>query len=99
METLNLNCEKRQLGTRGMVRALRRSGKIPAVVYGPKTTATPITVAGLSLKASVAGDASQRLLRLQAADSELNGRHVIIKDVQRAPISGEGLHTDLSQVD
>jgi large subunit ribosomal protein L25 len=99
METLNLNCEKRELGTRGKVRALRRIGKVPAVVYGPRTAAMPIAVAGLSLKASVTGDASQRLLRLQAAESDLNGRHVIIKDVQRAPISGEVLHADLYEVD
>ena len=99
METLDLNCEKRELGTKGKVRALRRMGKVPGVVYGPKTAAMPIALAGLSLKASVTGDASQRLLRLQAAESDLNGRHVIIKDVQRAPITGEFLHADLYEVD
>jgi len=99
METLDLNCEKRELGTKGKVRALRRVGKVPGVVYGPKTAAMPIALAGLSLKASVTGDASQRLLRLQAAESDLNGRHVIIKDVQRAPITGEFLHADLYEVD
>jgi large subunit ribosomal protein L25 len=99
METLDLNCEKRELGTKGKVRSLRRVGKVPGVVYGPKTAAMPIALAGLSLKASVTGDASQRLLRLQAAESDLNGRHVIIKDVQRAPITGEFLHADLYEVD
>lgn len=99
METLNLNCEKRELGTKGKVRALRREGKVPAVVYGPKTAAMAIAVAVPSLKASVIGDAAQRLLRLQAADSDLNGRHVIIKDVQREPISGAYLHADLYEVD
>lgn len=99
METLNLNCEKRELGTKGKVRALRREGKVPAVVYGPKTAAMPIALIGASLKASVKGDAAQRLLKLQAAGSDLDGRHVIIKDVQRAPISGEFLHADLYEVD
>jgi large subunit ribosomal protein L25 len=99
METLDLNCEKRELGTKAKVRSLRRVGKVPGVVYGPKVPAMPIALAGLSLKASVTGDASQRLLRLQAAESDLNGRHVIIKDVQRAPITGEFLHADLYEVD
>ncbi|MGO9059283.1 MAG: 50S ribosomal protein L25 [Candidatus Binataceae bacterium] len=99
METLNLTCEKRELGTKGKVRALRRDGKVPAVVYGPKTTAMAIAVAGSSLRASVIGDAAQRLLKLQAPETDLNGRHVIIKDVQRAPISGEFLHADLYEVD
>ncbi len=99
METLDLNCEKRELGTKGQVRALRRSGKVPAVVYGPKRAATPIAVAGRSLRASVTTDASQRLLKLKAAESDLDGCHVIIKDVQRAPVSGELLHADLYEVD
>jgi large subunit ribosomal protein L25 len=99
METLDLNCEKRALGTKGQVRALRRTGKIPAIVYGPRREATPVAVASQGLKASVTTDASQRLLRLKAADPELDGRHVIIKDVQRAPISGDFLHADLYEVD
>jgi large subunit ribosomal protein L25 len=99
METLDLNCEKRDLGTKGKVRALRRIGKIPAVVYGPKRAATPIAVASQGLRASVTTDASQRLLKLKAAEPDLDGRHVIIKDVQRAPITGDFLHADLYEVD
>jgi large subunit ribosomal protein L25 len=99
METLTLTCEKRELGTKGKVRALRREGKVPAVVYGPKTVAMAIAVAGSSLKATVTGDAAQRLIKLHAAGTDLDGRHVIIKAVQRAPISGEFLHADLYEVD
>ncbi len=99
METLDLDCEKRELGTKGKVRALRRIGKIPAVVYGPRRQSTPIAVASPGLKASVTTDASQRLLKLRAAEPDLDGRHVIIKDVQRAPITGDFLHADLYEVD
>ncbi|HEV3114988.1 MAG TPA: 50S ribosomal protein L25 [Candidatus Binataceae bacterium] len=99
MEILDINCEKRELGTKGQVRALRRTGKVPAIVYGRKRSATPIAVAVANLKASVTTDASQRLLKLKAAESDLDGRHVIIKDVQRAPISGDLLHADLYEVD
>jgi large subunit ribosomal protein L25 len=99
METLELNCEKRDLGTKGQVRTLRRMGKVPAIVYGPKRSATPVAVAGLNLRASVSTDASQRLLKLKAAEPELDGCHVIIKDVQRAPLSGDLLHADLYEVD
>jgi large subunit ribosomal protein L25 len=99
METLNLDCEKRDLGTKGKVRALRRAGKVPAIIYGPKTTPIPIAVAALSLKASATGDAGQRLLKLTAAQPDIDGRHVIIKDLQRAPITGDPLHADLYEVD
>jgi large subunit ribosomal protein L25 len=99
METLDLNCERRNLGTKGQVRALRRTGMVPAVVYGPKRSATPIAVSGPSLKASVTTDAGQRLLKLKAAEPDLDGKHVIIKDVQRAPVSGVLLHADLYEVD
>ena len=68
METLNLNCEKRELGTKGKVRSLRRVGKVPASFTVPRPLRCRLRVAGLSLKASVTGDASQRLLKLQAAE-------------------------------
>ena len=69
METLNLDCEKRDLGTKGKVRALRRAGKVPAVIYGPKTTPIPLAVAALSLKISSTGDAGQRRgCRIQAGN-------------------------------
>jgi large subunit ribosomal protein L25 len=99
METLELNCEPRALSTRGAVRELRRRGQVPAVIYGPKRSPIALAVAAAGLKAGALGNASQRLLRLKSASSELDGRHVIVKEVQRDALAGRLLHADFYEVD
>lgn len=99
METVELACEIRQTATKGDVRALRRSGRIPAVIYGPKYKPTPLVVSGAELKARVNVAARQRVMTLTSRSEDLNQRHVIIKEIQRAPISGEILHADFYEVD
>src|SRR5271170_7250736 len=84
METGELACEKRATRPKGQNNALRRSGRVPAVLYGPTTTPMALAIDRIKLKASTA---------------ELDGKHVIFKDVQRAPVSGEILHADLYEVD
>jgi len=99
METVELGCEKRETYTKGQVRELRRSGQIPAVLYGPKHPTVSVAVAEAELKARVAAAARQRLIKLKSGNSELDGRHVIIKQVQRAPLSGAIVHADFYEVD
>ena len=38
-------------------------------------------------------------MRLKSSSPELNDRHVIVKEIQRAPVSGNFLHADLYEVD
>lgn len=99
METLELKCEPRALSTRGAVRELRRRGQVPGVIYGPKRAPTALAVAAAGLKAGALGNASQRLLRLKSADPGLDGRHVIVKEVQRDALAGRLLHADFYEVD
>jgi large subunit ribosomal protein L25 len=99
METVELGCEKRETHTKGQVRELRRSGQVPAVLYGPKHPTLSVAVAEADLKARVATAARQRLIKLKSGSSELDGRHVIIKQVQRAPLSGAIVHADFYEVD
>jgi large subunit ribosomal protein L25 len=99
METVELACERRETRTKGEVRALRRSGRVPAVVYGAKGVALAVTVPGSELAARVASAARQRLMKLRSDAADLNAKHVILKEVQRAPISGAILHADFYEVD
>jgi len=41
MEEISLSVEARNDRGKGAARRLRRSGKVPAVFYGPKSAATP----------------------------------------------------------
>jgi large subunit ribosomal protein L25 len=99
METVELGCEQRQTRTNGEVRALRRAGRIPAIIYGPKMAAQTIALASAELSARVGTAGTQRLIRLKSESPELNGRHVILKEVQREAISGALIHADLMEVD
>lgn len=99
METVELACEIRETRPKGRRHELRRNGRVPAILYGPKTASTALAINGADLRARGAGGAGQRLIRLKSDAPELNQRHVIVKDVQRAPVSGALLHVDLYEVD
>jgi large subunit ribosomal protein L25 len=99
METGELNCEKRAVKPRSTITALRRQGRVPAVLYGPGTPPTAVSVSGIELRYSLSAASHARIVRLKSGASDLDGRHVIFKEVQRAPVSGTVLHADLYEVD
>ena len=99
METVELACEKRAIRPKGLINRLRHAGRVPAVLYGNHGAATPIAVDGVELKARVSTAARQRIIRLKSEASELNQKHVILKEIQRTPVSREILHADFYEVD
>jgi large subunit ribosomal protein L25 len=99
METGELLCEIRPTRPKGVRHQLRREGAVPGVLYGPKTTPLAVAVNGVELKNRVSHAATMRIMRLKSSASELNGKHVLLKDIQRAPVSREILHADLYEVD
>lgn len=99
METGELACEKRETRPKGVRHQVRREGRVPAVLYGPRTAPIAISVSALDIKNRVAHAASSRIMRLKSAAPELDGKHVIVKDVQRTPVSRDILHADLYEVE
>ena len=99
METGELACEIRATRPKTLNNALRRSGRVPAILYGPTTAPMALAIDRLELKARISAAAHTRIIRLKSSAAEIDGRHVIFKDVQRAPVSGEVLHADLYEVD
>jgi large subunit ribosomal protein L25 len=99
METVDLACEKREVRPKGLVNRLRRDGRVPGILYGNLSAATPVAVAAQELNTRVSAAARQRLIRLKSASAELDGKHVILKQVQRTPVKGNILHVDLLEVD
>jgi large subunit ribosomal protein L25 len=99
METVELACEKRELKPKRAVNRVRREGRVPAVIYGAKSVATAVAVPGVELLTRVRSAAKQRLIRLKSTASELDGRHVILKDIQRTAVDGKILHVDFYEVD
>ncbi len=90
---------KRETFGKSAVRDLKKSGMIPAVVYG--LTEPPVAIA-ISPKAVARVLASETgmnsVMFLQREGTEIK-RHVIIKDVQRDPITGRLRHVDFMRVD
>jgi len=90
---------KRETFGKTPVRDLRKSGMLPAVVYG--LTEPPVAIA-ISPKvvariiASETGMNSVVLMQREGTDIQ---RHVIIKDVQRDPVTGRLRHVDFLRVD
>jgi large subunit ribosomal protein L25 len=99
METIELACEIRETRPKGRRHELRRQGRIPAILYGPKSASTALAINGADLRMGGSAGGGQHLIRLKSNTPELNDRHVIVKDVQRAPVSGALLHVDLYEVD
>jgi large subunit ribosomal protein L25 len=84
---------------KGSARSLRREGLIPAVVYGKGIDPCPLSVAPKDLQAAISTEAGGNvLITLRGADS-LEGKVVILKDLQIDPIRGNALHADFQAID
>jgi len=80
-------------------RALRRSGNIPAVLYGPKTEPVSLSVNTKEfedfLKDRKRGEV---LLNLTIEDEEKTNRTVMLREIQKNPFSRKYIHADFYEV-
>jgi large subunit ribosomal protein L25 len=88
---------------KGVARKLRRAGRIPAVCYGARQEAVPISLdpRALSrlLSKSHAGMNTLIDLRVEGGGGPIDGQVVLLKELQRDPVSGHYLHADLYAVE
>ncbi|HEX2228920.1 MAG TPA: 50S ribosomal protein L25, partial [Candidatus Binatia bacterium] len=99
METLEIKADPRSKGSKNSSRRLRRDGKIPAVLYGPKTQPVSLQVDKKDFSTRVALLEGSHLVRLKSTDPALTEKVALVKDLQFHPISGDVIHTDLYEVD
>ncbi len=99
METLDIKADPREKGSKNAARRLRRNGKIPAVLYGPKISSVALQVDKKDFSSRVAVLEGSHLVRLKSSDSSLMDKVALVKDMQFHPISGDVIHTDLYEVD
>jgi large subunit ribosomal protein L25 len=78
---------------------MRRDGKIPGVLYGPKTSPVPLELNKKEFSNRVAGLEGSHLVRLQSGSTALADKVALVKEIQYHPITGEVIHTDLYEVD
>jgi len=99
MESVELQIELREAGRKGPSRRIRRAGKLPAVLYGPKRTSLPVTVDAKEFNTKVASMRGSVLVRLHSESAELGDHLALVKDLQRHPVTGDVLHADFYEVD
>ena len=97
MQIIGLEVEPRQTG-KGLVHSLRRSGYVPAVVYGGGRAANSVKMKARDFeKVMATGSGRNSLLRLETAGAS-NPATVVIKEIQIEPISGRYLHIDFQEI-
>jgi large subunit ribosomal protein L25 len=89
---ITLKVSPRTLVSKGQIKALRKTGVIPAVVYGKKGT-FPVSV---DFKALPKGHTKSAMITL---DVEGKHRSVLMKEVQVNPITDLPLHIDFHEVE
>lgn len=77
--------------TKTSVDALRKQGKIPAVFYGPKESATPITIDGKAFDKVYKEAGESTVVTLQGVGDE---KDTMIHEVDYHPVTGKPLHVD-----
>jgi len=90
---------KRDTFGKAAIRELKQSGMIPAVVYGLSEPPVAIAISPKAVARVLASDTGlNSVVFLQREGTDIK-RHVIIKDVQRHPITGRLRHIDFMRVD
>ncbi|MCY4655827.1 MAG: 50S ribosomal protein L25/general stress protein Ctc [Gammaproteobacteria bacterium] len=95
-QELVLEVESRERSSKNAVRRLRRSGRIPGIVYGADRAPTPISIANNDVVRVMqnSGFFSQIIdLKLQDLSQQ-----VLVRDMQRHPSSDRVLHIDFLRI-
>lgn len=98
MQELSLAVETRDNSGKGVARKLRSAGTVPAVLYGrklgPQKLGVPGRELGRLLKAAGRGN-----VIIELAVGKDKPEKVLLKDVQRHPVSEEIIHVDFLRID
>ena len=102
METVEITIERRDDHGKGPARRLRAGGKVPGILYGPKRTTTSIAVSAEEFEKKIVHLEGSHLIRLVndgGKDAELHDKAVLLREVQRHPVTDAVLHVDFLEVD
>jgi large subunit ribosomal protein L25 len=99
LETLEIQVNPREPGNKRQARRLRREGKIPAILYGPKVEPIALELNKKDFSTRVAGLEGSHLVRLKSRSTTLADKVALVKDMQYHPISGDVMHADFYEVD
>ena len=99
METNSLKAHTRQAEGGPTPNALRRTGLMPAVVYGQGKTPLTLSIDMNDFKNLLNHITSQSLISLDVEGDAALSKTVMIKELQRHPVSRKFIHADFYEVD
>lgn len=99
METVEIQVNTREPGSKQKARRLRREGKVPGVLYGPKLSPVPLELNRKDFLTRVAGLEGSHLVRMKSDSSSLANKVALVKEMQFHPVTGDILHADFYEVD
>ena len=96
---MKLNYEKREAKSQGETNALRRAGKIPAILYSSKTEGEKIIVDGAQLQGYLREMKPGRLpTSVFTLNQDGKSRRAVIKDIQYEPTTYRVSHIDFEEL-
>jgi large subunit ribosomal protein L25 len=99
MKEIVLRARPRVQSGKEYARKLRRNGFVPAVLYGPETETKHLEVETKTFLALVRGGLGENVIvTLLSDDTEEGKRKVLVREVQRDPVTGNVLHVDFHQI-
>lgn len=94
--SFKIKAEKRGAFGKNASRRLRREGMMPAVLYGADRANVPLTLKKKDIFTILMSESRERTIFQISYDSEL--KNVMIKELQRNPVTDEILHADFIQI-
>lgn len=99
MKEIVLRARPRVQSGKEYAKKLRRNGFVPAVLYGPETETKHLEVETKIFLALVRGGLGENVIvTLLLDDTEEGKRKVLVREVQRDPVTGDILHLDFHQI-
>lgn len=98
MNNIELNVQTRTTKGNSPARALRREGRIPAILYGPDAEPVMLSIDTFDMDTIVKQSSVGRSIFNLAVDGGKNTRAAMIKELQTHPVSHDILHIDFYEV-
>jgi large subunit ribosomal protein L25 len=97
---MRLDVEIRTDTGKGFARKLRGAGRLPAIFYGPETKPIMLSVDYLELEKMLKGKSAETVVLDLSInpDEKRQSKKVMIKEIQRDPVTRDYLHVDFYEI-
>lgn len=98
MKSVSLSAFPRTQARRKGARAVRNSGRVPAVIYGGQNKPENLEIGLKEIENLIHHSVSENVLVDLAVDGGKNTRLALVQDIQHHPLTQKVLHVDLHEV-